>query len=108
MNARKVIAALALTVVPFAGVMGIAAHNANAEPNNGGGGTAKGCPMEVDGKTVIVPVGTTAGIFHCGSDGEWHFGWFTTDRAAPPTTKPPVKTTAVTATKAGQAKALAR
>jgi len=26
-----------------------------------------------------VPVGTVIGLFHCGSDGDWHFGWLTTD-----------------------------
>src|SRR5947207_2815989 len=85
MNVRKAIAAIALTVVPFAGVMGIAAHNAEAQPK--GGPTAKNCPMEVDGKTVYVQPGTRVGLFYCGSDGDWHFGWLVNDvQISQPTT----------------------
>jgi hypothetical protein len=63
----------------------VAAGPAAAQPK--GGGTAKGCPVEnADGTTSTVPVGTQIGLFHCGSDGEWHFGWLTTDLVKPPTT----------------------
>jgi hypothetical protein len=37
---------------------------------------SKGCPVEhEDGSVTYVPVGTQVGLFKCGSDGEWHFGW---------------------------------
>jgi hypothetical protein len=40
---------------------------------------AKGCDVENNGKTEKVEVGTRVGLFVCGSDGEWHFGWAITD-----------------------------
>jgi hypothetical protein len=55
------------------------APSAFAEPKSGGGGS-RGCPVEDEhGNVSYVPVGTVVGLFHCGSDGEWHFGWLTTD-----------------------------
>jgi hypothetical protein len=63
----------------------VAAGPAAAQPK--GGGTTKGCPVEnADGTTTTVPAGTQIGLFHCGSDGEWHFGWLTTDLVTQPTT----------------------
>ena len=49
---------------------------ANADRKQGSGGTT-GCQIynEDTGKTETVPVGTKVGLFTCGSDGEWHFGW---------------------------------
>jgi len=49
---------------------------ANADRKQGSGGT-KGCEIynEDTGKTETVPAGTKVGLFTCGSDGEWHFGW---------------------------------
>jgi hypothetical protein len=36
----------------------------------------KGCPVEDErGNVSYVLVGTRISLFHCGSDGEWHFGW---------------------------------
>lgn len=57
---------------------------ANAQPK--GGGEAKGCEVynENTGKTELVPVGSKVGLFTCGSDGEWHFGWLINAAARPP------------------------
>jgi hypothetical protein len=55
------------------------APSAFAEPKGGPGGS-RGCPVEDEhGNVSYVPVGTVIGLFHCGSDGDWHFGWLTTD-----------------------------
>jgi hypothetical protein len=68
----------------------VAAGPAAAQPKGGGGG-AKGCPVEhEDGSITYVPVGSQIGLFHCGSDGDWHFGWLTTDLDKPPTLRGPV------------------
>jgi hypothetical protein len=67
-----------------------AADAAHAQPK-GGAGQAKGCPVEdANGTTSTVAVGTRIGLFVCGSDGEWHFGWAVTANAptAPAGTKP--------------------
>ncbi len=57
---------------------------ANAQPK-GGSGEAKGCEVynENTGKTELVPVGSKVGLFTCGSDGEWHFGWLITGLRPP-------------------------
>ena len=66
----------------------LAAGPAQAQPVNGTG-TAKGCPVEDEhGNVTYVPVGTRVGLFHCASDGEWHFGWFTTDLVGPTSGSP--------------------
>jgi hypothetical protein len=50
---------------------------------------AKGCPVEdANGTTSTVAVGTRIGLFVCGSDGEWHFGWLINARTSAPTPKP--------------------
>src|ERR1700674_4021473 len=50
---------------------------------------AKGCLVEdANGNTYTVAVGTRIGLFFCGSDGEWHFGWLVNGRVqteVPPT-----------------------
>ena len=69
--ARKLAAALAIGAVASAFV---AAGPAHADSKQGTG-TAKGCQVENDGKVETVPVGSKVGLFTCGSDGEWHFGW---------------------------------
>jgi hypothetical protein len=76
----------------------VAAGPAHAQPK--GSGPAKGCPVEnSDGTTSTVAVGTQIGLFHCGSDGEWHFGWATTDLVVqPPTTVAPSGTVATAST----------
>jgi len=62
-----------LAVGAVAGAL-FAAGPADAQPKRPAG--QKGCPVEhEDGRVTYVPVGTRIGLFHCGSDGEWHFGW---------------------------------
>jgi hypothetical protein len=68
---RKLAAAVAIGAVAMAF---IAAGPAHADTKKGTG-TAKGCLIENDGKLETVPVGSKIGLFTCGSDGEWHFGW---------------------------------
>jgi hypothetical protein len=78
----------------------VAAGPAAAQPKSGTG-SAKGCPVEhEDGSITYVPVGSQIGLFHCGSDGEWHFGWLTTDLVKPPTvgTGPVIAGTTATTT----------
>ena len=62
---------------------------ANADRKQGSGGT-NGCEIynEDTGKTETVPAGTKVGLFTCGSDGEWHFGWLV--NAAPKRSVAPV------------------
>lgn len=85
---RKLAAAVAIGAVAMAF---IAAGPAHADPKKGTG-TAKGCLIENDGKLETVPVGSKIGLFTCGSDGEWHFGWLVNAISAPPhkTVKPVV------------------
>jgi hypothetical protein len=57
---------------------------AHADTKNGPPNSPKGCPVEDEhGNVSYVPTGTVVGLFHCGSDGEWHFGWLTTEMVAP-------------------------
>jgi hypothetical protein len=54
-----------------------------------------GCPVEDEhGNVTYVPVGSTFSLFHCGADGEWHFGWATTDRRVGPRSGPAAGITA--------------
>jgi hypothetical protein len=79
--------AAALVAVAVVGLVLIAAGPASAQPK--GGIAAKGCPVEdANGNTYTVPVGTRVGLFFCGSDGEWHFGWLVNARAAQPQPQP--------------------
>jgi hypothetical protein len=49
----------------------------------------KGCPVEdANGTTSTVEVGTRIGLFVCGSDGEWHFGWLINARTTTPPPQP--------------------
>ena len=68
---RKVLATAAIGAVAVAF---IGASPARADTKQGTGGT-KGCLIENDGKLETVPVGSKVGLFTCGEDGEWHFGW---------------------------------
>jgi hypothetical protein len=68
---RKLIAAAAIGAAAVAFVGATPAH---ADTKQGNGGT-KGCLIENDGKLETVPVGSKVGLFTCGEDGEWHFGW---------------------------------
>src|ERR1700757_4762856 len=58
---------------------------AHADSKNGPPGKpGVGCAVEDEhGNVSYVAVGTVVGLFHCGSDGEWHFGWATTNMVAP-------------------------
>lgn len=79
-SARKasMMAALGATAVTLA-----AAGPAHAQPIGNGSGS-QGCQVEdANGTVTYVPVGTQVGLFHCGSDGEWHFGWLV-NAVAPP------------------------
>lgn len=69
---RRLAALLGIVAI----AMTLAAPAANADRKQGGT-EAKGCDVynENTGKTEQVPVGTKVGLFTCGSDGEWHFGW---------------------------------
>ena len=75
---RNMFAAVALVAVAMTL---IAAGPAQAQPK--GTGPAKGCQIENDGKLETVAVGSKIGLFTCGSDGEWHFGWLITAISAP-------------------------
>ena len=76
--------AAALAATGIACTAMVAAVPAHAQPV-GGTGATRGCPVEDEhGNVTYVSVGTQIGLFHCGSDGEWHFGWATTDRLSPP------------------------
>jgi hypothetical protein len=68
---RKLIASAAIGAAAVAFVGAAPAH---ADTKQGNGGT-KGCLIENDGKLETVPVGSKVGLFTCGEDGEWHFGW---------------------------------
>lgn len=70
--------AVMIAAVSFA----FAAAPAGAQPK--GGTQSKGCPVEDEnGNVSYVPEGTRIGLFRCGSDGEWHFGWLVNARTAP-------------------------
>lgn len=68
---RKALSVLGVALVAAA-FIGTGA--AQADKKQGTGGTT-GCLIENDGKLETVPVGTKIGLFTCGQDGEWHFGW---------------------------------
>jgi hypothetical protein len=86
--ARKLCAALA---IGLAAMVFIAAGTAHADPKKGSG-TAKGCLIENDGKLETVAVGSKIGLFTCGSDGEWHFGWLINARTEAPKKVKPINT----------------
>jgi hypothetical protein len=73
-----------LAAIGAAALALLAAPPASAQPK--GGTASKGCPVEDEnGNVTYVPEGTTYLLFHCGADGEWHFGWATTNLQKPPT-----------------------
>ena len=82
--ARKLSAAIALGAVAMAFVLTGPAHADTKQ----GTGTPTGCQVENDGKVETVPVGSKIGLFTCGSDGEWHFGWLVNAQAPHKTLKP--------------------
>jgi hypothetical protein len=82
----------------------VAAGPADAKPK--GGTASRGCPVEhEDGRVTYVPVGTQVGLFKCGSDGEWHFGWLV-DHLVQPTTGSGPATTGTVAPMATTARAI--
>ncbi len=68
---RKALGILAVALVAAA-FLGTGAAQADKKQGTGG---ATGCQVENNGKVETVPVGTKIGLFTCGEDGEWHFGW---------------------------------
>ena len=67
-----------------------AAAPAHAEPP---AGTAKGCPVvDEHGNVTYVAPGTIYLLFHCGTDGQWHWGLLTNDLARPPKGDHPIDT----------------
>jgi len=69
--ARRTPSILAVALIAAA-FIGTGAAQADRKQGTGG---ATGCQIENDGKVETVPVGTKIGLFTCGEDGEWHFGW---------------------------------
>jgi hypothetical protein len=76
---HKMLAALAIGAIALAFV---ATGSAHADSKKGNGGS-QGCQVENDGHVETVPVGTKVGLFTCGQDGEWHFGWLINAITAP-------------------------
>ncbi|TMK40685.1 MAG: hypothetical protein E6G56_07290 [Actinobacteria bacterium] len=74
-------AALAIAAV---GLALLAAGPASAQPAGGPTGSSKGYPVEDEhGNVFYVKAGTRFGLFVCGADGEWHFGWLVNARVVP-------------------------
>jgi hypothetical protein len=86
---RKVLAGVAIGVAAIAFAFAGPAH---ADTKQGSGGT-KGCLIENDGHLETVPVGSKVGLFTCGQDGEWHFGWLINAISAPKAKANPGTTT---------------
>jgi len=64
----------ALVAMCAVGVALVAADSAHAMPKQGSG--SAGCAVENEnGAVAYVNTGTRIGLFVCGSDGDWHFGW---------------------------------
>jgi hypothetical protein len=98
-SARKagVIAALCATATTFA-----VAGPAHAQPIGNGSGS-KGCPVEDEyGHVTYVPAGTVYLLWHCGADGEWHFGWAVNAIAPPNQTVQPINTPPISAAASAQ------
>ncbi len=76
----RIIALLAVGALGLAAGL-VAVSPAQAEPKGGPTGGTGSCPIEIDGKTTTVPEGTRVGIWVCGHDGNWHFGWLITNAA---------------------------
>jgi hypothetical protein len=84
MTTTKIRTIIAMLAATFAMALA-AAGPASAQPN--GTQKPKGCPVEDEhGNVTYVEVGTRIGLFVCGADGEWHFGWLITEHVSP--TKP--------------------
>lgn len=80
-TSRKLLSVL-VAALATASFLGAGVAQADRKQGNGG---AAGCQIENDGKIETVPVGTKIGLFTCGQDGEWHFGWLINAISARPT-----------------------
>ena len=79
---------VAIVVAAFALVGAVPAFAAD---NNGPAGKPGQCPVEdANGNVSYVSEGTRVGLFVCGHDGNWHFGWLITGARASSTTLTPV------------------
>ena len=77
-------------MVAAAGLALAAAAPASAQPNTNGPAVIKGyCPVEDEhGNVTYVKAGTRIGMFVCGADGYWHYGWLITGLTSGGTTNP--------------------
>jgi hypothetical protein len=57
----------------------VAAAPAAAQAVDPTGGAHGGPVVDEHGNVTYVPAGTTYLLWHCGADGEWHFGTVTTN-----------------------------
>jgi hypothetical protein len=68
--------ALAALGLACATVAAAPAYAQAVDPTGGG----HGCPVvDEHGNVTYVPAGTRYLLWHCGTDGEWHFGTVTTN-----------------------------
>lgn len=81
---RTTLLSLTIAAAPVAGLLATISPAA-AQPRRGN--TPATCTVEnADGTTSQVPEGTRYGMFFCGTDGEWHFGWLVDAITVSPTT----------------------
>jgi hypothetical protein len=74
----------ALAAIGAIGLALVVAGPAAAQDNGPTGKPGK-CPVEdQNGNVSYVDTGTRVGLFVCGSDGNWHFGWLVNGRVALP------------------------
>lgn len=79
--------ALAAALVGLPASVAVASSPAGALPRQGN--TPATCPVvntDSNGNETVtwVPEGTRVGLFVCGSDGNWHFGWLIDGRTSGP------------------------
>jgi len=77
-------------VIAAAAVLAIAASalapvSARAEPK-APPSAPHGCPVVDENDKIVgyMEPGTRIGLFYCGTDGEWHFGWLVNARRSGP------------------------
>lgn len=91
MKIRQSIARFALVAaLPAVGIIAVASPASASKARSGS--TPASCDVvdSVTGKITQATEGTQAGLFYCGADGQWHFGWaVNATRNTEP--KPPVK-----------------
>ncbi len=86
----KTMAKLSLVALPLAAmVAGAAPASARARQGN----IPATCPAEgtdANGRPITsLPEGTRVGLWVCGADGQWHFGWLIDGRVSEPTPTSP-------------------